>query len=57
MTPRRSHRLGAFLALTILGAPIWVTARAGEPGRRATETTGGWVKSSKNPVLGGDLGF
>jgi predicted GH43/DUF377 family glycosyl hydrolase len=45
-----------FLALSILGLTLWGTARGGEQERRASETTAGWVKSPKSPVLGGDLG-
>jgi hypothetical protein len=56
MTPRCSRHLAALLALSALGALLWPTARAGEPDQRATETTAGWVKSPRNPVLGGDLG-
>jgi len=55
MTTRRSHRL-ALLAVAILGILMAATAQADEPDRPASETTAGWVKSPKNPVLGGDLG-
>jgi predicted GH43/DUF377 family glycosyl hydrolase len=40
------------LVVFLLGAPL----RAGAQDRAATETAAGWVKSPKNPVLGGDLG-
>ena len=35
-----------------LGLLLWASVRAGEP----AETTAGWVKHPKSPVLGGDLG-
>src|SRR4051794_2335071 len=55
MTTRRSHRL-ASVALPILGMLLGTNAqsRAQEPS--TTETTAGWAKSPKSPVLGGDLG-
>jgi predicted GH43/DUF377 family glycosyl hydrolase len=56
MMPRCSRHLAALLALSALGAVLWPTARAGEPDQQATETAAGWVKSPRNPVLGGDLG-
>jgi beta-1,2-mannobiose phosphorylase / 1,2-beta-oligomannan phosphorylase len=56
VTPRRNQCLDALLGLLVLGALLWPAARAGEPDQRATETTAGWVKSPRNPVLGGDLG-
>jgi predicted GH43/DUF377 family glycosyl hydrolase len=56
MKPRSSHRLIAFLTLPTLGVLLWATAQAGEQDRPTTETAAGWVKSPKNPVLGGDLG-
>jgi predicted GH43/DUF377 family glycosyl hydrolase len=56
MMPRCRRRLDILLALSMFGAILWPTARAGEPERPATETTAGWVKSPSNPVLGGDLG-
>ena len=56
MTSPCNLRLGALLALSVLGSLLWPTARAGEQDRLAAETTAGWVKSPRNPVLGGDLG-
>jgi hypothetical protein len=55
MTTRRSHRL-ALLAVVILGVAVRATAQANEPDQTTTETTAGWVKSLRNPVLGGGLG-
>jgi len=40
------------MLLSILGLLLWVSVQAGEP----TDTTAGWVKHPKNPVLGGALG-
>jgi hypothetical protein len=42
-----------FSILTLLAACLLPVAHAAEP---ATETTAGWVKHPKNPVLGGALG-
>jgi predicted GH43/DUF377 family glycosyl hydrolase len=42
----------ASMILPILGLLLWASVQAGEP----TETTAGWAKHPKNPVLGGDLG-
>ena len=56
MTTRRSHRLIASLALADPGNPPGDHAQAASPDRSTTETTAGWVKSPKSPVLGGDLG-
>ena len=55
MTTRSSDRL-ASIALLILGILLGTNAqsRAQEPS--TTETTAGWAKSPKSPVLGGDLG-
>ena len=54
--PRSCRRLDVLLALSMFGALLWPTALAVEQERPATETTAGWVKSPRNPVLGGDLG-
>jgi predicted GH43/DUF377 family glycosyl hydrolase len=42
-----------FLILTLLAACVLSVGHAAEP---ATETTAGWIKYPKNPVLGGTLG-
>jgi predicted GH43/DUF377 family glycosyl hydrolase len=52
LTPRRSHSLIAFFALFLL----WPDAKASGQDRPTTETTAGWAKSPRSPVLGGDLG-
>src|ERR1700681_3727038 len=44
------------LPLSLLGALLLVVAQAEEQDKPASETTAGWVKHPKNPVLGGDLG-
>jgi beta-1,2-mannobiose phosphorylase / 1,2-beta-oligomannan phosphorylase len=56
MTTRRSHRLMVFLALSSLGVLLWPDAQSVGQDRSTTETTAGWSKSSKSPVLGNDLG-
>ncbi len=56
MMPRSPRRLDILFVLSMLGAFLWPIARAGDQERATTETTAGWVKSPKNPVLGGDLG-
>lgn len=43
----------AFSILTLLAACVLPVAHASEPG---TETTAGWIKYPKNPVLSGKLG-
>lgn len=40
----------------ILGVLLWAAVQAGETDQPPTDTTAGWVKYAKNPVLGGDLG-
>ena len=40
----------------LLGLFLLAVVRADEPHTPLTETTAGWVKYSKNPVLGGPLG-
>src|SRR5450631_3454742 len=44
------------LVLPILYLLLWAAVRANENDQPQTETTSGWVKYAKNPVLGGDLG-
>ena len=44
------------LTLPILGVLLWAAVQASEKDQPPTETTAGWVKYAKNPVLGGDLG-
>jgi predicted GH43/DUF377 family glycosyl hydrolase len=44
------------LPLTLVGVFLSTVAQADEPDRPPRETTAGWVKHPKNPVLGGDLG-
>jgi predicted GH43/DUF377 family glycosyl hydrolase len=56
MTTRRYHRLIASLTLPILGFLMWLDAQARGQEKLTIETTAGWVKSPKSPVLGGDLG-
>lgn len=46
--------LGCLVA--ILGALGPVAVRAGDADEPRGETSAGWVKYAKNPVLGGDLG-
>ena len=45
---------------TLIVPLIWLllaaAVRAEEPERPPAETTAGWIKYDKNPVLGGDLG-
>jgi len=54
---RRADISGLFrTGLMILGLLVCTTCEAGEPDRSAVETSGGWGKYAKNPVLGGDLG-
>ena len=43
------------LMLPILGALLWAAVQATGKDQAQTETTAGWVKYAKNPVLGGDL--
>jgi beta-1,2-mannobiose phosphorylase / 1,2-beta-oligomannan phosphorylase len=43
--------------VAVIGLICWTVTTAEEPsGRVSADTAGGWVKSLKNPVLGGDLG-
>src|SRR6478672_3764544 len=56
MTTRRSHNPIVFLALPMLGFLLWATSLSRAQGPSTTETTAGWAKSPKSPVLGGDLG-
>jgi predicted GH43/DUF377 family glycosyl hydrolase len=56
MTTVRSHWLNAFLVIPICGIVLWSEVQVGAAGQSPTETAAGWVKYSKNPVLGGDLG-
>ena len=56
MTRRRSHRPIVFLALSSLGVLLFPDAQAGEQDQTKPETTAGWAKSPRSPVLGGDLG-
>src|SRR6516164_9521482 len=44
------------LMLPLLAVFLWPAARAEERAKPQLETTAGWVKHAKNPVLGGDLG-
>ncbi len=53
MTRRHSHCL---IAILFLGYSLGTRSRAGEQDQPKTETTAGWAKSPKSPVLGGDLG-
>ena len=56
MTPRPAHRLIALIALPLFGVLTWPSAQVGAQDQPTIETTAGWVKSPKSPVLGGDLG-
>src|ERR1700751_6138189 len=49
-------RMKTLLMLPILGSLFWAAVQAVGKDQAPTETTAGWVKYSKNPVLGGDLG-
>ena len=44
------------MTLSILALLHWASVQAYEGDKPSTETTTGWVKHPKNPVLGGDLG-
>src|SRR6516162_3194394 len=46
------QEMKTFVALPIFGILLWASIHAGGQ----SETTAGWVKHPKNPVLGGDLG-
>src|SRR5580693_2315285 len=52
----KETRMKAFFVLPILGLLYWASVQAGEKDQSQTETTAGWMKYAKNPVLGGDLG-
>ena len=52
MTTLRRHCRSFNLSILICG----LTAQAGAEEKPSTETTAGWIKYAKNPVLGGDLG-
>jgi predicted GH43/DUF377 family glycosyl hydrolase len=56
MIVRYSRRHHAILVLPILGIILGTNAQSRAQGPSTTETTAGWAKSVKNPVLGGDLG-
>jgi predicted GH43/DUF377 family glycosyl hydrolase len=56
MRTRRSHRLIVLIALPLFGLLPWPNARVGGQDKSTTETTAGWAKFPKSPVLGGDLG-
>jgi hypothetical protein len=45
-----------WLMLTTVGILFWTAAEISAAGESSAETTAGWVKCPKNPVLGGDLG-
>jgi predicted GH43/DUF377 family glycosyl hydrolase len=44
------------LALPILSVLVWAATEVNAADESSAETTAGWVKCPKNPVLGGDLG-
>jgi predicted GH43/DUF377 family glycosyl hydrolase len=44
------------LVLPVLGAFVWAAAPVNAADESSAETTAGWAKYPKNPVLGGDLG-
>ena len=56
MTREGSPRLLAILTMPILGLLLWPSDQARGQEKSTTETTAGWVKSPKSPVVGGDLG-
>src|ERR1700692_4327441 len=49
-------KMKTLMVLPILGLLLWESIRAGDKPQPPTETPAGWVKYSKNPVLGGSLG-
>src|ERR1700727_345729 len=56
MTTLRRHCLIAFALISICGMFLWSIVHVSADDTPSAETTAGWVKSPKNPVLGGDLG-
>jgi predicted GH43/DUF377 family glycosyl hydrolase len=46
----------ALLLLPLVGTFLWVAAPAQDSDKTPPETSAGWVKHAKNPVLGGTLG-
>jgi hypothetical protein len=50
----RNHAMKILVMMPLAFFCLWVVA--GEQVTPQTETTAGWVKHPKNPVLGGDLG-
>jgi len=56
MTPIRSINLASIISFTIVGIHLCLSGHSRAAEQPTTETTAGWVKSPKNPVLGGDLG-
>jgi predicted GH43/DUF377 family glycosyl hydrolase len=56
MTTQNRHCRNAFLTILICGILLWFISQVGAEVEPSTETVAGWVKSPKNPVLGGDLG-
>jgi predicted GH43/DUF377 family glycosyl hydrolase len=55
MTASIRLALAALFILSPGGVLIWISAQAQEK-KPIPESTAGWVKHAKNPVLGGDLG-
>src|ERR1700730_6545514 len=49
-------RMKTLMMLPVLGLFLLAAVQATEQDQPPTETTAGWVKYAKNPVLGGDLG-
>ena len=56
MIVRYSPRPHVFLVLPILGILLGTNAQTRAQRPSKPETTAGWAKSPKSPVLGGDLG-
>jgi hypothetical protein len=52
------HKPGliVFLTTPFCGLGLWAVAQVSAADKPTVETTTGWVKSPKNPVLGGDFG-
>jgi predicted GH43/DUF377 family glycosyl hydrolase len=56
MTVLSRNLLNAFRIVPMCGMLIWAQVEACAEEQPPVESTAGWVKYSKNPVLGGDLG-
>jgi beta-1,2-mannobiose phosphorylase / 1,2-beta-oligomannan phosphorylase len=56
MIKRHGHHLTTLIAAPFIAILVCAGARAGEEDQLPAETSAGWAKSPKNPVLGGELG-